>query len=92
VGPYSHQLSTFDFAEHSLYTVLQREFGLHIDRIIHTINAVVADDTHAQLLDVSSGTPLLVVNTASFSQQQLIEYTVSYYRTDKYAYHTVFEQ
>jgi len=91
VGSYSHQLSTFDFAQHSLYNVLQREFGLHIDRITHTINAVVADDTHAHLLDVASGTPLLVVNTASYSQQQLIEYTISYYRTDKYAYHTVIE-
>jgi DNA-binding GntR family transcriptional regulator len=64
---------------------------VHIDRITHTINAVVTDETQAQLLDITSGTPLLVVNTASYSQQQLIEYTISYYRTDKYAYHTVFE-
>ena len=92
VGAMSQKLLQFDFAEQSLYTVLQREFGLNIDRITHTINAVVADDTQAQLLDVSNGTPLLVVNTASYSQQQLIEYTISYYRTDKYAYHTVIEQ
>ncbi|MFM7679801.1 MAG: GntR family transcriptional regulator [Roseiflexaceae bacterium] len=91
IGALGLQLMQYDFATQSLYTVLQREFGVHIDRITHTINAVVADETQAQLLDVTSGTPLLVVNTASYSQQQLIEYTISYYRTDKYAYHTVFE-
>jgi GntR family transcriptional regulator len=93
IGPHSQQLAHVDFGEHSLYTVLQQEHGLQIDRITHTINAVAADEEQAYLLDVAPGTPLLLVKTASYSQQQqLVEYTVSYYRTDRYEYHTVIEQ
>ncbi len=93
IGPHSEQLTKFDFGVHSLYTVLQHEYGLQIDRITHTINAVAADEEQAYLLDVAPGTPLLLVKTASYSeQQQLVEYTVSYYRSDRYEYHTVIAQ
>jgi GntR family transcriptional regulator len=80
-------LRTRDFTEHSLYDVLSRDYGLVITEIHHTVNAVAADDYRAQLLQVPRGEPLLLVKTAAFlDNHQIIEHTVSYYRTDKYEY------
>jgi GntR family transcriptional regulator len=80
-------LETRDFAEDSLYDVLSRDYGLVITEIHHTVNAVAADGYQARLLRVSDGEPLLLVKTVAFlGNHEIIEHTVSYYRTDKYEY------
>jgi GntR family transcriptional regulator len=87
IGELCPGLEARDFTEHSLYDVLSGDYGLVITEIHHTVNAVAADAYQARLLQVSDGEPLLLVKTAAFlDNHQIIEHTVSYYRTDKYEY------
>ncbi len=88
-------LDRIDFNDQSLYSVLSTEYELMITEITHAVNAVLADTIHADLLRVSEGDPLLLVKTNCYlNEHEIIEYTVSYYRTDKYEYSTThtFEQ
>jgi GntR family transcriptional regulator len=78
-----------DFASHSLYEILSNEYHLIITEIAHAISAAAADRLQAELLHVEPGAPLLVVNTSAFVENgEIIEFTVSYYRADKYEYTT----
>jgi GntR family transcriptional regulator len=82
-------LEQYDFNQRSLYEVLYSEYELMITEITHTVNAVAADEVSALQLDVNAGDPLLLVKTNCYlKDHQIIEYTVSYYRTDKYEYST----
>ncbi len=82
-------LETYDFNRESLYDVLAREYKLVIAEIGHTASAVAADAEQARLLGVTPGAPLLVVTTTTYlNDGQIIEYTTSYYRADRYEYST----
>jgi GntR family transcriptional regulator len=78
-----------DFAHASLYAVLATEHALVVREIEHTVGAAVADDAHARLLGVAAGDPLLVVHTtALLARREILEYTTSHYRADRYEYTT----
>src|SRR5690606_23010632 len=80
-------LEQHDFSNESLYAILGREYSLSVTRIHHTVGAAVADPRDAELLDVSEGAPLLVVNTTAFlGESEVLEHTVSHYRADRYEY------
>jgi len=82
-------LEGHDFNEESLYEVLARLYRLEVHEIKHTVTAVAADDLKAELLQVSPGDPLLLVNTTAYlASGEIIEFTTSYYRTDLYEYST----
>jgi GntR family transcriptional regulator len=82
-------LEQHDFANDSLYDILTREYQLVITAITHSITAVVADNKQADLLQVHVGDPLLQVNTTTLLDKgEVIEYSVAYYRADKYEYST----
>ena len=98
--PICHQTSTilselcsgieqYDFTNQSLYEVLANRFHLMISRIDHVVRAVAADGYRADLLEVEEGTPLLFVGTTTYLEDgELIEYSASYYRADRYEYST----
>ena len=82
-------LHEHDFAVESLYEVLATQYRLRIAEIRHTIGATVADAEQAELLRVAQGDPLVLVNTTALLEDgQVIEYTTSYYRADRYEYST----
>jgi GntR family transcriptional regulator len=98
--PICHQTSTIlsescpgieeqDFANQSLYETLATRYQLMINRIDHVVRAVAADEYRAELLEVEEGTPLLFVGTTTYLDDgELIEYSASYYRADRYEYST----
>lgn len=98
--PICHQTSTVllercpgleqqDFSSQSLYEVLATRYRLVVTRIDHVVRAVAADDYRADLLDVPAGTPLLFVGTTAYTDDgDVIEYSSSYYRADRYEYST----
>lgn len=98
--PICHQVSTIlrercpgieghDFASRSLYETLATSFHLSISRIDHVVRAVAADEYRAELLAVQEGAPLLFVGTSAYLDDgELIEYSSSYYRADRYEYST----
>jgi GntR family transcriptional regulator len=82
-------IEKYDFNEVSLYDTLSNDYRLFISRIAHTVSAVVADDFQANLLEIEAGDALLLVKTIAFLDSgQIIEFTNSYYRADKYEYST----
>lgn len=82
-------LEKYDFNIHSLYDVLARDYQLVINEISHTVSAVSADQMQAELLQVIEDEPLLMVNTSAYvNRREIIEYTSSYYRADKYEFST----
>jgi GntR family transcriptional regulator len=82
-------IERIDFNTRSLYDVLGREYNLEVTRLTHAISATVATERQAGLLDVAPGSPLLVVKTAAYLDSgQVIEFTTSDYRADKYEYTT----
>ncbi len=98
--PICHQTSTVllercpgleqqDFSSQSLYEVLATRYRLVVTRIDHVVRAVSADDYRADLLSVPAGTPLLFVGTTAYTDDgDVIEYSSSYYRADRYEYST----
>jgi GntR family transcriptional regulator len=82
-------LEQYDFATESLYDVLTNRYQLVIAQITHTISALAADKKQAEHLNIETRAPLLVVNTSAYLDDGvLIEFSVSYYRADKYEYTT----
>ena len=98
--PICHQTSTIltercpgieqhDFVSQSLNEILAMRYHLMISSINHVVRAVAADGYRADLLDVEEGTPLLFVGTTTYLDDgELIEYSSSYYRADRYEYST----
>jgi GntR family transcriptional regulator len=83
------EIEKHNFDEESLYAVLFDVYRLKIARLEHTISAVTADQTQAELLSIQVGAALLVVNTtAVLDIGDVIEATTSHYRADKYEYST----
>ena len=82
-------LASHDFNNVSLYQTLADEYNLTIQRIDHRISATTADALQSGLLQVAIGDPVLVVHTTAYLRDRnVIEDTTSYYRADKYEYHT----
>lgn len=86
---YCPNLERHDFNLSSLYDILASEYKLTVREIHHTITAAVANAEQAELLEVTVGDPLVVVNTTTyFENGKLFEHTTSFYRADKYEYST----
>ena len=78
-----------DFDQQSLYEILASKYHVLISRFDHIVRAVAADEYRSDLLNVPKDSPLLFVLTmASNDQNELIEYSTSYYRADCYEYST----
>lgn len=76
-----------NFETESLYHLLLSRYKLPVTRIDHVVNAVMADPWHQNLLKVSDGSPLLLVKTTAFLENdEPIEASTSYYRADKYEF------
>lgn len=55
-----------DLTNQSLYQLLETEFNLVITSGIRSIEAVLADEREAQLLQIKKGAPLMMLNSVSF--------------------------
>ncbi|MDY6873404.1 MAG: GntR family transcriptional regulator [Chloroflexota bacterium] len=80
-------LGSYDFTTASLYSLLLTHYKLPISRIDQTISAVFPDEWHKNMLRVSGEVPLLLVTTTAFlKNNEPIETSTSYYRSDKYEF------
>lgn len=90
VTEYCPNIESYDFNCESLYEVLSRDYQLPIVEISHVVNAVVATELFAGLLNTAPGAPLLLVKTVAYLETgEPIEATTSYYRADKYEFSIV---
>lgn len=68
----------------SLYNVLSEQFGLVMEWGEDMIEATAASPSTARLLDVEVGSPLLKIQRHAFVARAMVDYSVSYYRADRY--------
>lgn len=71
----------------SLYELCERKFNLIPTEADETLEATVADDREAGLLEINPGQPLLLVKRTLWSQQRkVMEFVKVLYRADRYQY------
>jgi len=77
-------LATVDLTNRSLYEYLEKEGGIFITRGRRYIEAVLANETEADLLEVEPGAPLMMLDSVSYSASgQPIEYYHALHRGDR---------
>jgi DNA-binding GntR family transcriptional regulator len=77
-------LATVDLTNRSLYEFLEKECGIFIAKGRRYIEAVLATDTEAELLNIERGSPVLLLDSISFSESDRpIEYYHALHRGDR---------
>jgi GntR family transcriptional regulator len=77
-------LATVDLTDRSLYAFLEKEGGIFLTRGRRYIEAVLANETEADLLDIERGAPLLMLDSVSYCESgQPIEYYHAVHRGDR---------
>lgn len=68
----------------SLYTLLERRYGLPPLQAFESVEAVPAGEREAQLLEVPSGAPLLLVERTAYAAGPVaVEYATDMFRSDR---------
>ncbi len=84
--PYSlcPALTDVDLRSQSLYSFLEKEYGIVLERGHRTLEAVPAKEYEAELLQVSKGAPLILLHSVSFlADGTPIEYYHALHRGDR---------
>lgn len=68
----------------SLYRVLSEEYGLEMEWGEDLVEAVAAEQQVARLLQIDEGAPLLKIQRHAFVAGSVVDYSMSYYRADRY--------
>jgi GntR family transcriptional regulator len=73
-----------DFTNKSLYQTLRSEYGIQMERVKRTIEAIAADKDVAELLEVPLGFPVMFIENTAYTQDHTpIEYYLAWRRGDK---------
>lgn len=73
-----------DLSQASLYDTLEKEFGLRIARGRRSIEAVAADERQAELLEISPGDPVLLLDSLAYLENGTpIEFYQAAHRGDR---------
>ncbi len=77
-------VATVDLSNRSLYEFLETEGGIILSRGRRYIEAVLANETEAMLLDIERGAPLLMLDSISYTENEIaFEYYHALHRGDR---------
>ena len=83
-------IETYDFAENSLYDVIENQYAVKISSSNVKLKAVPAEHEVAEYLDVEKDVPLLHSSAVTFGIKDHTEFPIesfcTYYRTDLFEY------
>jgi GntR family transcriptional regulator len=83
------QLAEEDFEHQSLYQLLESKYGIPLMEADQEIEAGLASDDEAKILNVALGSAVLHTRRTTFTDRNRpIEYAKSVYRGNKYTFHT----
>ena len=78
-----------DLEQQSLYRTLEDKYGLPLAEAEQELEAGLAGEEEARLLNISVGSPVLFTRRTTYTERnQPIEYATSVYRGDKYKFFT----
>jgi len=82
-------LDRYDLSTRSVYDVMDKEYGVTVDRARQSLEPVVATEYEAELLEVEPGAPLMLEQRLSLDQEgQPVEYGRDLYRGDRFRFVT----
>jgi GntR family transcriptional regulator len=77
-------VATIDLTNRSLYEYLETEGGITLSRGRRYIEAVLASENEAMLLDIERGAPLLMLDSVSYTENEIaFEYYHALHRGDR---------
>ena len=77
-------LENEDFEANSLYTLLEQKYNCSIQSVNRTIEATLADDKTAKLLQTNKNSAICQTTTISYNQNDVpMEYSIAKYRGDR---------
>lgn len=80
-------LERYDMENRSVYEILRVEYGIRIDHSVQSLEAVLASEYEAGLLNVSIGAPLMLQNRLAFDKDGIpIEFGEDLYRGDRFRF------
>lgn len=80
------EISKHDLTSRGMYEVLQSSLGISLEKADQIISASIADEVLADALNISIGTPILVMKRTVFSGEKALEVSINHYRADMYSY------
>ena len=69
-----------------MYEIFRHEYNVSITKAIESFKAVSARNEEAKILHIIEGAPCLMLKRITYEQNEIIEYTVSIARGDKFTY------
>jgi GntR family transcriptional regulator len=82
----------YDFSKESLYNILATHYNTILVRAEQTMEASLATPKEAELLQITSPSPILRIERLSYNERNtLVEYVISAYRGDRYKFHTTLQ-
>jgi GntR family transcriptional regulator len=79
-------IDKFHWESESLYSVMERSYGIKLSRCDSEILAAPATKEQASLLNLSPGSPLIVINRRSYSDQDVpVEFSITCYSGNCYS-------
>ncbi len=82
-------LESYDLFYRFIFDIVEDEYGLTVTRARQSLEAVVATDYEAEMLNIEVGSPLMLERRVSFDEQDIpIEYGKDLYRGDRFRFVT----
>jgi GntR family transcriptional regulator len=76
-----------NLAVNSLYTLLEQQYGLQLERTRQTLEATVANEYESQLFGIETGTPMILLEGVTYGDQgRPVEYFKAVYRGDRFKF------
>jgi GntR family transcriptional regulator len=80
-------LESVDLAERSLYTLLETEYQLSVQRATQSLEATTVNEYEQQLFHLAPGTAMLLLEGVTYNQNdQPFEYFKAIYRGDRFKF------
>ena len=80
-------LKASDFGDSALYEVMQNKFGVHIMRVVETLQARVARVQDCAILKVERKSPVIAIERRAYTySDQVVELRRTVARSDKFSY------
>lgn len=79
-------LSKEELLEKPLYDILQSKYNISFTKATERFSVLLADKTIANVLMISEGSPIIKLQRWTYVGMEIIEYTVSFVRGDKFEF------
>lgn len=79
-------LSKEELLEKPLYDILQSKYNINFTKATERFSVLLADKTIANVLMISEGSPIIKLQRWTYVGMEIIEYTVSFVRGDKFEF------